>query len=232
MKNIQQKNVYLCFFLCIFFILSTICSLSFFREIKPFGGLLIMISLLGAGTTFFCIFLFRKRAKTLQVLLDGDYIAHWIYTKPDWQNFLKQEYTLRKEEKKGIFFLLSSITIPIFIVFILLIDEAQMIMFLVLLGLLALYAFLAFVLPIIQYALRNKEGAEVYLGKHGVLIDREFHNWNGTFSKFVSIKQKSSTLLEITYEFFDRFGPRNYKAFLPLPSQKTDIKKLLNVFNS
>ena len=160
---------------------------------------------------------------------NNEKLGLFSYSKGEWQKYLKAEYELRCRQKKGTFSLLSVITIPIFVIFIIFIDEGRLAMFLVMLGLIALYAFMAFIVPLISFSLRNKGSGEILVLEKGIMIGKTFHTWDFPMSKLSSVKKKKKPFMhfEVVYDFYDRLGPRSYTLWLPFPK---DEKKFIDAF--
>ncbi len=229
-ENSQKKVVKIWFFIGLIGIFGLIYGFSNF-EINSFDGGIIMISIFLIIMSIVCIFIFHKRAKALdKALIDRKFIAHFEYTAEEWSDFLEYEYRFRLDEKSAIFKLLSIITIPIFLLFILFIDEGKLAMFFVLIGLILMYAFMAFILPRIIFYFKKRTKADVIIMEKGVLLNKQFHSWDFVLSKFSSAKhiKKPYEHLQIKYEFWDRTGPRKYFVNIPIPIKcKYDISDII-----
>lgn len=231
MINSQKPKYIACIWLTLIFLALAFSGFMLFEALGGIAGAIILIGLAASLTSFICIFIFKKRSDALdRALSKNDYIARWKFTKREWQDFLKREHSLRRLEKAGIFIVLSIITLIIFMVFILFIDEGRMAMLFVMLTLIMIYAAAAFIVPAAMFKIRNREDAEVLILKKGILLDRTFHTWDFPFSKLTSAKYRERPYkrLEVAYEFFDRLGPRDYLVLVPVPNS-VDAKEAMKV---
>jgi hypothetical protein len=106
-------------------------------------------------------------------------------------------------------------------------------MFFVMLGLDGMYFFMGCVFPSISFFFKRKSFGDVILLETGILLNKQFHTWNFPLSKFLSaeFETKPYEHLAVTYEFFDRTGPRSYTVNVPIPKQnKMAIDAIVSKF--
>lgn len=228
MKNNQKPKMYISLAASVIFLLIAFFSISNFHTLGGIGGALFMISILISGTSFACIFIFRRRSDALEKIM-GQESRIFHYPKKRWQQYLKNEYKLRGNEKKGIFILLTIITSVIFLIFIAVIDEARLAMFLVMLALIGMFAFMAFIVPRISYRFAKDTG-EIGILDKGVMINGTLHTWDFPLSKLGSIKEKKKPFhhYQISYDFVDRLGPRSYVIRLPFPKEEKEFRDAID----
>lgn len=231
MKNTQKRIVNICIVLMIIFGLSTIFGLVSFNEIGDFAGFIVLVSLLISLTSFVCIFIFKKRSTAFDEAIQNKTGKIFTYTKEEWKKYLDSEYDIRAKEKRAIFIFLTTMTVPIFAIFIAIIIEAKFTMFLVGLGLICLYAIMAFVVPRINRRFQNHEIRQIMIFPKGIIIGKTFHTWDFPLSKLSSVKEKKTPFehVQVSYEFFDRLGPRSYALHLPFPKNKEEFRKAIKM---
>lgn len=229
MKNNQKKKMFVSVALTILFGLIFVIGINLFSELGEFAGLIILMSLLISITSFVCIFIFNKRSKSFENAIQNKTGKIFSYDKKEWTQYIKEDTKLRNAEKKAIFIFLTIITIIIFAIFILIIEEAKLEMFIVGLLLIGLYAFMAFVVPILSKSLKNKKDREIMIFPKGIIIGNTFHTWDFPLSKLSSVKEKKKPFeyIQVSYEFFDRLGPRSYTIRLPFPKNKEEFRKAI-----
>lgn len=197
-------------------------------DINSFDGLIIMVSLLGFFGGIFASLMFRRRIKIIQ---KSRIIAHFKYSKSEWEDFLKHEYRFRFEEKFILFKLISIIIFFIFTLFIIFIDEGKLAMFVVMMLLYTILFIFAFIIPKITYKYKKASKAEIIIFEKSVLLDKEFHTWDFPFSKLkkVDMIKKPNLSLKFIYEFLDRTGPRKYTLIVPFPkNENIDVEDLID----
>jgi hypothetical protein len=233
LKN-NQKTIFKLFIIFSFlFSIIFIYSITNFSNIGSLAGLIIVLSILFSIGSIISVFIFKKRSDAIEkAIKENRFITKWIYEKEEWKNFLYEEYKIKKIEKKLIFWILSMITILVFAIFILIIKEARSIMLLVLLGLLILFFIVSRLIPYIDYFYKKKQKHYVLILEKGIYIAGHFHFWDFPLSKLSLVKLKNKPIkhLLITYDFFDRLGPRDYSLMVPIPKKENE-KKILKIIN-
>ncbi|MGM5488645.1 MAG: hypothetical protein ACQESG_06870 [Nanobdellota archaeon] len=227
MKDNQQPKAIASLILTFVFGILAIVGLVSFDALGGVAGALFLVSLLLSMTSFVCIFIFRKRSHALQKIF-GKESRIFHYPKKEWQEYLKHEYGLRAQEKKAMFIFLSAITAVIFLIFIAVINEARLAMFLVMVALLGLYGTMAFVGPRLMYRFRSETG-EIGILDTGVIVNGTLHSWDLPRSKLGSVKEKRKPFhhYQISYEFVDRLGPRSYVIRIPFPKEAQAFREAI-----
>lgn len=214
----EIRVVYLCITLMICSVLVFLISIMNF-DINSFHGALIMLSILVFFSSSAVAVMFKKRSDALKKAVnEGRYLAYFSYSGEEWEKYVCHEHGFRMEENKSKFKLLFIIIVPIFSVFILLIDDARLEMFMVMAGLLVFLAFFAFFIPAASYHARGKSGGKVLVMEKAVLINNRFHSWDFPLSRLTQVKilEKPYRHIKITYGFWDRLGPRSYTVNIPI----------------
>lgn len=229
MKN-RQTTLYHAFIgLTLIFSAASVFFMLSFDWLRSIAYAGFMLSIWLAISFFIVIFIFRRRSKQIEnAIQKNKYIVSWQYAVDEWENYVKSDYVYRKAEKNAIFIFLTIITVFVFGIFIIFIDEGKLAMTLIMFSLVALYAFMAFVVPLLFYTFHKKHPSEVIIMENGVLLDKQFHTWDFPMSKFSSAKiiKKPFPHIAIEYEFVDRTGPRSYMVHVPIP-QSADAQKVV-----
>lgn len=232
-KNPQRRTLMAWIMLDIVFIIAGLKSFLYFN-INSADGMIILISLLVLITSLFFIPQTIKNCRRIDAAIhNGEQIVCWTYTKKEWQEYILHEKDYRLNEGKLIALFLYVITTVVFIPFILFIPEGKLAMFVVMLLLFFIYTFMGFVFPKMVFLLRKKRIGKVILLKQGLLIDRQFHTWDFPLSSFsyAEHKKKPYDHLAISYDFFDRTGPRTYTVNVPIPkNNKKNITSIIAGF--
>jgi len=233
-KNPQRTALRRWLFADVFFLILGLHSFFTF-DINSFDGMFVLVSITVVLTSLFFIKSTFKNIKSIDnAIKNRVMLAHWKYTAKEWLSYLNHEKKYRFEHGKLIAYFLSGITALIFIPFILFISEGKLAMFLVMIALFGMYFFMGLVFPKIVFFVRKNRAGEVILLEKGILADKEFHTWDFPLSKFkcAEILDEPYDHLAVTYDFFDRTGPRSYTVNVPLPNKfdKKTIKKMISKF--
>ncbi|RUA12376.1 MAG: hypothetical protein DSY82_01445, partial [Flavobacteriia bacterium] len=120
------------------------------------------------------------------------------------------------------------IAIIVFGIFILVIDEGKMAMFLILLGLIAFLAAFAFGMPF-YYRFKNLRGdGKILLGAKYAYINGYFHNWDFPLSGLSKVKPIKDPFygINLIYYYTDRTLKNSEELFIPA-NEDIDIKALV-----
>lgn len=224
MRDNQKPKMIACVLLTIISAISAAAGMITFDILGGLAGAIILVSILIGMTSLICIFIFRRRSQALIRMLNQERKI-FTYPQDEWQRYLKHEYRMRGQEKRAIFYILSTITAIIFITFIIFIDEGSLAMIFVMVVLIGMYAFMAFVVPEISFRLR-KETGEIGVLEKGIIINGTLHTWNFPLSKLSSVKELKRPFhhYRVCYDFVDRLGPRTYTIRVPFPKNEETFR--------
>ncbi|WP_111706597.1 zinc-ribbon domain-containing protein [Lutibacter citreus] len=199
----------------------------------PIHPAIVMLSI------FFCLsaivigFMFRSREKKLQSLISGEkLLAAWTLSDLEKRNYVNFLFENEKSKNKGILLVISFLSVIIFGIFILVIDEGKLAMFFVLIGLIVFLSFFAFGMPF-YYKNRNlKNDGKILIGKKFVYINGFFHNWDFPLSgiKKVKIIKEPFYGLYIKYYYTDRTFTNTEELNIPA-SEWIDLSPLAAALN-
>lgn len=161
---------------------------------------------------------FRSREEKLQKLINGDkLIANWHFTPEQKKQYVNYLYEQQKGKNMLILFIISIISIVVFGIFILLIDEGKLAMLGVLVGLIAFLSIFAFGMPY-YYKYKNKNGdGEVLLGEKYAYINGYFHNWDFPLSGIEKVEYIEEPFegIRLVYYYTDRTLQHSEELIIP-----------------
>jgi len=232
LKNNQTGIFKKAIYSAIFFGLVILVAIMDFDAL-PIHPAIVMISIFFLLMSLVIAFMFRSREKKLQSLLSGEnLIAAWTLTDNEKRNYVNFLYSNEKSKNMGLLIVISVLAIVIFGIFILVIDEGKLFMFLALIGLLVFVSFFAFGMP---YYYRNqnlKNDGKILIGKNFAYINGFFHNWDFPLSgiKKVKVIKEPFYGLYIKYYYTDRTFTNTEELNIPA-SEWIDLTPLVAVLN-
>jgi len=173
-----------------------------------------------SGIITFLIFIGRARSLD-RVFLGENLLAHWTYDPEEWKKYTETEYKTERREKWHLFYLVAGIALIIGIIFLIVDNEAGLIVFLVMLGLIALIAFVAWFTSWSNYRRNKKKPGEIYISGDAIYLNGQYHTWKGMGSKLRSVllsEKDGQQQLAFTYSFPARTGIEEYTVRLPVPA--------------
>jgi hypothetical protein len=232
LKNNQTGIFKKAIYSAIFFGLVILVAIMDFDAL-PIHPAIVMISIFFLLMSLVIAFMFRSREKKLQSLLSGEnLIAAWTLTDNEKRNYVNFLYSNEKSKNMGLLIVISVLAIVIFGIFILVIDEGKLFMFLALIGLLVFVSFFAFGMP---YYYRNqnlKNDGKILIGKNFAYINGFFHNWDFPLSGIKKVKMIKEPFygLYIKYYYTDRTFTNTEELNIPA-SEWIDLTPLVAVLN-
>ncbi len=228
----RQKTIYaVSSILTLFFLAVILTSIILPESMGDMAPPILFLSIFLGITCLVVALMFRKRSKLIEQAIEkGDFIARWQFSPSEWNQYIEYEYAERKAQRKAAFIFLSIIIIIIFTIFIFVIDEAKLAMFLTMVGLEGFLALFAFIIPFLLKKGSKPEEAEILIMKESVLLNRQFHSWHAFSSALLSarIKEKPFRHLELVYSYVTRFGKQSYKLFVPVP-ETADAEEVIKI---
>ena len=220
----SSKGIYRVFlFLTLFFLLLVLMIIAFFEFLEEFAGPGVFVGVLLFFVCLNCTFIFRKRSRTIEWMLrDENILACWHFTSEQWEAYENRHGGFKPGGMKPAFFLLSVITIPIFLLLIFSVDEGKTAMVFVMLGLLSMYAVILFLIPWLANRLNQKKDAHVVITPKMILLNKRFINWDSTGTAFTDAIYLNEPYehLEIVYDYYDPEGPVSQRITVPVPNRE------------
>ncbi|CAA6821174.1 MAG: Unknown protein [uncultured Sulfurovum sp.] len=175
------------------------------------------------------MWMFRSRSEKLQTLISGEkLLAEWTLTPEEKENYINYFYEQEKAKNMGILFSIAFVSVIVFGIFILVIDEGKLAMFGVWVGLMLFLAFFAFVMPLYYRNSNQKEDGRVLIGAKYTYINGYFHNWDFILSGLSRIKIIKEPFygINLVYYYTDRTFRHSEEIFIPA-NEEIDLESLL-----
>jgi hypothetical protein len=179
-----------------------------------FVGLIIFFTFLVSGIVF------TRMANNFRSMLDGkDLLAHWTYSKEEWDKYTEAEHIRNRKEKWGLFRLIAIIAVIIGVIFSVINHDALPVMLVVIPALIVLIAFVAFLSIVTTYHRNRKHLGEVYIGQRGAIFQHTLHYWKfpATYLHSVEFMPGDEPYLEINYSGQSGMTRAYYTARIPVP---------------
>jgi hypothetical protein len=189
----------------------------------------IFVAILGV----IAILLSTRLARALEnVVKEENILAHWKYTPQEWQSYADQEHRDDKEDRKGIFILVSVIAIVAGLALWLIVRNGALAIILIVLGIIAVAGLSTLLSAQAAFRQNKKEQGEVIISLDGVYVNRQTHIWKGIGTRLESAtfedRVKGSPRLVFEYSAASRGGRDFYTARVPVPlGQEARAKKIL-----
>jgi hypothetical protein len=194
-----------------------------------FVGLIIFFTFLISGI------IFTRMANNFKAMIDGkDLLAHWTYSKEEWDKYTEAEHIRNRKEKWGLFRFIAIIAIIVGIGFAIFNHDALPVMLIVIPALIVLIAFVAFLSITTTYRRNRNHLGEVYIGRRGAIFQHTLHYWKlpETYLQSVKFFPGDEPYLEIGYSGQSGMARANYTARIPVPggreNEAVEIVKILS----
>lgn len=187
-------------------------------DMLPIHPSVVMISIFFLMASLIIGYMFRSREKKLQSLITGEnLLASWTLNKTQKDAYVTYLFEHEKGKNSAIFIVISVMAIIIFGIFILVIDEGKLAMFLVLLGLLVFLSFFAFGMPWYYRYQNSKNDGMVLIGAKFAYINGYFHNWDFILSGLSKVKIMKTPFygINLVYYYTDRTLTNTEELFIP-----------------
>lgn len=169
--------------------------------------------------------LFRRRARMLGRFLAGrDILARWEIPADLWVKHVAEDLKEEKEGKKGLFIITAFWVVVVSLGFILFTGKDGLVVTAVLLGVLVFLVPFAFWLPKLRAARMLRNPTPVIIGREGVYVGGELHDWKliGSFlsgAKIDDTKDPKQVCIDYYY-ISGRGAPVPCEVRLPIPPGK------------
>lgn len=229
LKNNQSGTVNKSLVIAVLFFIISIFP---FYDNNPFTGIwgISFVGLFAFLSAIIVAVIFKSRAKKLQSLITGENVlTSWKLNENDKLTYVNELYKNEKAKNKGIFWVTSILIVVIFGVFILVINEGKVAMFLAMISLIAVIGLFAFGMPK-YYKNKNLNGdGNVLIGKKFAYINGFFHNWDFPLSGIKKSRVINEPFygLHIQYYYTDRTFTNTEELNIPAP-QELDLKHIIN----
>jgi len=175
-------------------------------------------------------YMFKSREEKKLTLITGEnLLAEWTLTSEQKENYATYLFEHEKNKNRFILYSISAIAIVVFGIFILVIDEGKLFMFLVLIGLILLLTSFAYGMPFYYKKSNLKGDGKILIGAKFAYINGYFHNWDFILSglKKVKIVNEPFYGLNLIYYYTDRTLRHSEELFIPATTD-IDLNKLID----
>lgn len=228
LKNNQSGIVTKAWYAAVFFALVILVAIMDFDGL-PIHPAIVMLSIFFFIMSIIIGFMFRSREEKLQSLISGEnLLAAWTLSQEQKKNYVN--YLFKNEAGKNmiILFSIGAISIVVFGLFILFIEEGKLAMFLVLVGLLVFLSLFAFGMPF-YYKMKNSKGdGNILIGAKYAYINGYFHNWDYMLSGLSKVKVMKTPFygINLVYYYTDRTLSHSEALFIPA-NENEDLEGLI-----
>lgn len=174
-------------------------------------------------------YMFKSREKKKQTLITGENIlAEWTLTNEQKESYANYLFEHEKNKNRFILYSISAIAIVVFGIFILVIDEGKLFMFLILIGLILFLASFAYGMPFYYKKSNLKGNGKILIGAKYAYINGYFHNWDFPLSGLKKAKIITDPFygLNLVYYYTDRTLSHSEELFIPV-AENVDLKELI-----
>jgi len=175
-------------------------------------------------------YMFKSREEKKQTLISGEnLIAEWTLTSEQKENYASYLFEHEKNKNTFILYSISAIAIVVFGIFILVIDEGKLFMFLILIGLILFLASFAYGMPFYYKKSNLKGDGRILIGAKYAYVNGYFHNWDFPFSGLKKIKKIKTPFngINLVYYYTDRTLSHSEELFIPV-AEDIDLTKLID----
>ena len=175
-------------------------------------------------------YMFKSREEKMQTLITGEnLLAEWTLTNEQKENYSTYLFENEKNKNKFILYSIAAIAIVVFGIFILVIDEGKLFMFLILIGLILFLASFAYGMPFYYKRSNLKGDGKILIGAKYAYINGYFHNWDFPFSGLKKIQQIETPFngINFVYYYTDRTLSHSEELFIPV-SEDIDVAELIS----
>jgi len=196
----------------------------------PIHPAIVMLSIFFLIVSLVVGYLFRNREKKLESLISGEtLLASWTLDKTQKEAYVNYLFNNEKGKNYAILIVISVISVVIFGIFILVIDEGKLAMFLVLIGLLVLLSSFAVGMPRYYKYQNSKNDGIILIGAKYAYINGYFHNWDFKLSGLSKVKVMKAPFygINIVYYYTDRTSQHSEELFIPA-NENENLDKLID----
>ena len=178
--------------------------------------------------------IFSKRSGKLRSLIAGEkLLASWTMSPRQKADYIRNLYRRELGRNLVIFASIVTIAVPIFGVFILVIDEGKLAMFGVLVGLILFLALVALGAPLYYRAANARGDGKVMIGPKSAYINGYFHNWDFPLSGLSKIRVIHEPYygLQLVYWYIDRTLKHHEELLIPADEER-DLSGLIETMKA
>jgi uncharacterized membrane protein len=172
--------------------------------------------------------IFQRLAGNLNRLVAGEgLLAHWTYSQDEWSRYTEEEHLRDRKDKWGLFRLISIIAVIVGIIFVIFKHDALPVILVVIPGLIAIIAATAALTISSTFRQNRLHPGEVYIGKSGALLGREFHYWKlpTAYLQTAVFEAGNPPVIKLVYSSPSGYARGEYIARFPVPQGREEEAK-------
>lgn len=199
-----------------------------------FHPAIVMISIFLFLISLVVAYMFRSREKKLQSLITGEnLLASWTLNRTQKNAYVNYLFEHEKRKNSAIFLVIAVMAVVVFGIFILVIDEGKIAMFLAMIGLLVFLSLFAFGMPWYYKYQNSKNDGVVMIGDKFAYINGYFHNWDFILSGLSKVKIMKSPFygINLVYYYTDRTLTNSEELFIPA-NEEDDLEELVRILKA
>lgn len=226
-QNNQSSITKKLWYAAAFFLLIIIIA---FMEIVSIHPAIVFLSFFFFLSAVVIGFMFRSREAKLQKLITGEnLLAEWTLSDTQKKNYANYLFDHEISKNKIILLLISGIAAVVFGIFILVIDEGKLFMFLVFIGLVIFLSIFAFGMPYYYKIKNSKADGHILIGAKYAYINGFFHNWDFLLSGLsrVQIITEPFYGINLAYYYTDRTFTHSEELYIPA-NEGTNLEELVD----
>ncbi len=226
-QNNQSSITKKLWYAAAFFLLIIIIA---FMELVDIHPAIVFLSFFFFLSSVLIGFMFRSREKKLQKLITGEnLLAEWTLTDTQKKNYANYLFEHEISKNKVILVLIAGIAAVVFGIFILVIDEGKLFMFLVFIGLVMFLSIFAFGMPYYYKMKNTKANGHILIGAKYAYINGFFHNWDFLLSGLSKVKIITEPFygINLVYYYTDRTFTHSEELFIPA-NENIDLEDLIS----
>jgi hypothetical protein len=179
------------------------------------GGFLAIMGIIAA-------IIYARMSEILdRIIKPENVLAHWTYSPEEWKAYTEQEHKEDAEAKKGLFILISVISIVVGIIFFAIVRDNFVVILCIILGIIAIVGITALLSTFSNYQHNKNSLGETFIALDGVYLNRQLHIWKGIGNQLeeavYELDDKSNPRLRFEYSSPSRNGRNYYTARVPVP---------------
>lgn len=220
--NMQWRIVRLWVILGLLFL--SACFLPSLAGIDGMDGGFAIITICGFLfiSSLIVIWIFVHRARQLDKMLYNDnHLAWWEIDKTTWERFIIIDFGEDKNRSKGLFILVSVISIVMGIVLSIIFND--ILMLLICLGIIVLLVIPAFTFPWFRKIKKMRNPRLVIISENSVYVGGSYFNWDILGARLNDVQVDTSNqpvMMRFNMSYPARTGIESYEIRMPVPENK------------
>ena len=167
------------------------------------------------------LFFFNRFARLSgSILKKENIIAHWTYSPGEWQQYIEEEHSEDKTDKRHLFIMVAVISVVVGIVMLIIYPGDPLLIFYIIFGIIAVIGLTAYLSIVAVYSGNKKQAGDVYIARDGASLSGRLHIWRGLGTRLMGARYEEGkhSLPRIIVQYSPANLARNYyTARIPVP---------------